>query len=373
MRDHSDDLRDVLASGSFDTEWVADVYYDGARRLAGLPIRDPSFDDDGSALVQSTGGCTVEWTSDFATSLSPRLADDVLAPFGSELSVGVLITAGTFSERVQIGWYRIEDVPSAADQFVEFGDGILPVGSTVELTLQDRFRKVQRDRFDVPGSPPSLTSVLTEAQRITGLQIVREVPDAAIPKSFAYEEERLDPLYDLVEYANAIPYMRPDGTLGQRPIDWSSTVDVVTDGPGGTLVSLGYSMSSDKVYNRVAFRTSANGDDDQQILAVAEIRDGPLRVRNADGSPSPYGRVTYYVSSDLITKRADAQAYVDKLLPQVSSLRVAERPMVEVFNPLRQVGDVLDVRPTGEPAFLGRVSKISRTDGPTQDVTLEVR
>lgn len=372
MRDHSAALRDVLASGAFDVEWVADVYYDGARRIAGLPIRSPSFDDDGTALVQGTGGCTVEWTSDFATSLSPRLADDTLAPFGSELSVGVVISAGSFSERVQMGWYRIEDVPSAADQFVGFGDGILPVGSTVEITLQDRLRKVQRDRFDVPGSPPSRTSVLTEAQRITGLQIVREVPDATIPKGFAYEEERLDPLYDLVEYANAVPYMRPDGALGQRPIDWGTAVDVVADGPGGTLVSLGYAMSSDKVYNRVAFRTSAN-DDDQQVLAVAEIKDGPLRVRNADGSPSPYGRVTLYVSSDLVTTRAQAQAYVDKTLAQVSSLRVAERPMVEVFNPLRQIGDVLRVRPVGEPPFLGRVSKISRTDGPTQDVTLEVR
>jgi hypothetical protein len=373
MRSHSSNLVDVLRSGSFDVEWVADVYYDGARQLSNLPIRSPSIDEDGSALVQGTGSCTVEWSSDFATSLMPRLAGDTLAPFGSELSIAVLISAGSFVERVQMGWYRIDDVPNASDQFVDFGNGILPVGSTVELALQDRFRKVQRDLIDVPGAPPSRNSVLTEAQRISGLQIVREIPDTVIPKTFAYEEERLDPLYDLIEFANGVPYMRPDGTLGQRSIDWGTTVDTVSAGQDGTLVSLGYAMSSDQVYNRVAFRSTANGDEAQQILAVAEITDGPLRVRNADGSPSPYGRVTYYAESDQVTTRAQAKAYVDKLLPQVSALRIAERPMVEVFNPLRQVGDVLLVDPIGEPPFRARVSKISRDDGPTQQTTLEVQ
>lgn len=372
MREHSDDLAAVLSSGSFDTRWVADVYYDGARRLLNLPISEPSFDDDGSSLIQQTGSCTVVWTPDFAESLSPKLADDTFAPFGAELSVGVIISSGNFSERVQMGWYRIQDVPSAEDQFVDFGDGMLPIGSRVELTLQDRMLRTQMDRFDVPGAPTSRASVLAEAQRITGFQIVREIPDATIPTSFAYEEDRLDPLYDLVEFAGGIPYMRPDGSLGQRPIDWPSPSAVVAAGTDGTLVSLGYSMSSDKVYNRVAVRVSG-GDDSEPLLAYAEITNGPLRVRNEDGTPSPYGRVTYYYSSDLVETRAQAQKYADETLPRVSSLRVAERPLVEVFNPLRQVGDVLDVRPIGEPPFLGRVSKISRGDGGTQDVTLEVQ
>jgi hypothetical protein len=214
--------------------------------------------------------------------------------------------------------------------------------------------------------------VLTEAQRITSLQIVREVPDATIPTSFAYEEERLDPLYDLLEFADAVPYMRPDGTLGQRPIAWGAPVDTITDGAGGTLVDLKRSMSSGKVYNRVAVRSSST-DDSAQILASAEITTGPLRARNADGSPSPYGRVTYYVASDLITTRAQAQQYADQTLPRVSSLRVAERQVEELFNPLRQNGDVVTVRSSREPTFTGRVSAISRSDGPTQTVTLEVQ
>jgi hypothetical protein len=372
MRDAQPQLQDVLRSGSFDMQWVADVYYDGERRLENVPITDPRFDDDGGSLVQGTGSCTVIWTPDFAESLSPQRADDTLAPFGAELSVAVIITVGNFTDRVQMGWYRIDDVPDAEDTMLEHADQSVIVGSRVELSLQDRFRRVQKDRFDVPGSPPSRASVLTEAQRITGLQIVREVTDSTIPRGFAYEEERLDPLYDLLEFADAVPYMRPDGTLGQRPIDWTPSVDTITDGNDGSLVSLKRSMSSATVYNRIAVRSSANDGDAQQILGSAEITTGPLRARNADGSPSPYGRVTYYYSSDLITTGVQARDYAIKNLPRVSSLRVSERPMVELFNPLRQVGDVVTIRSSLEPEFRARVKKISRSDGATQSVTLEV-
>ncbi|MBK0297068.1 hypothetical protein IAE22_35035, partial [Bacillus sp. S34] len=55
MRDASADLAQVLRSGSFDVQWVADVYYDGVRRLENLPITAPKFDDDGTSLVQGTG------------------------------------------------------------------------------------------------------------------------------------------------------------------------------------------------------------------------------------------------------------------------------------------------------------------------------
>ncbi len=171
----------MLTSGSFDVQWIADVYYAGSRRMANLPITKPTFQDDRTAKVQGSGTCTVVWTSDFAASLTPRAASDMLAPFGAELSVAVLILAGNFTYRVQMGWYRIDEVPSAADHLEEFGGQLIPVGSTVQLKLMDRMRKTQKDRFDVPASPPQKLSVLTEAQRITGFQIVRELPDGPIP------------------------------------------------------------------------------------------------------------------------------------------------------------------------------------------------
>lgn len=373
MRESTAELREVLESGSFDVQWIADVYYAGTRRLANVPITAPSFTDDRTAKVQGSGSCTVVWSSDIAGSLTPRAASDMLAPFGAEFSVAVLITAGTFTSRVQMGWYRIDEVPSAVDHLEQFGGRLIPVGSTVQLTLMDRMRKTQKDRFDVPSSPPQKDSVLTEVQRITGFQIVREMPDGPIPGSFAYEEERLDPLYDLMALIDAEPYMRPDGSIGQRPLDWPTTTDVLTDGEGGTVVSVGNSMSAEKVYNRVAVRSSASDGSDVQILGSAQITDGPLRAVNPDGSPSPYGRVTYYYSSDFITTSEQANAYAAQLLPRVSSLRTREVPVVEVFNPLRQVGDVLEVRQDGRDTIVGRVKSLDRGEAATQQMTLEVQ
>lgn len=368
MRVHSAQMIDILSS-SFNRRWVADVYYDGTRRVQDIPITEPSFSDDATSLVQSTGSVTVVYQGDFAEEFSPSDVSDLLAPAGAELAVYTIVSVGSFSERVEMGWYRITAVPSATDYTTAYGSQRITIGSKIELELQDRFNRVQRDRFDTPGVPARLTSVFAEFQRLTQLQLTRMVPDAAIPKAIAYEEERLEACYDLIETLGAVPYMRPDGSAGQRPIAWPSPVDTLRGGDDGVLVEVGREMSSENVYNRVAFRST--DDDQNQILAAAEITSGPLRARNLDGSPSPAGRVTYYASSQLITTTAAARDYVNKLLPQVSSLRATEVPVVEKFNPLRETGDVLTVVQR-KGSFLGRVKKISRGTGATQQLTLEV-
>jgi hypothetical protein len=369
VRPYSSQVVELLRY-SFDRRWLADLYYDGERKVADLPISEPSFDDDGTSLVQSTGSVTVVYQGDFADSLSPTDVSDLLAPAGAELAIYCLVSAGAFVERIEMGWYRITEVPSARDETARYGSRQITIGSVVELQLQDRFNRVQRDRFDVPGSPSSLASVFGEVARQTQLQLTKMVPDRAIPRSVAYDEDRLEYCYDLVEVLDATPYMRPDGSIGQRPITWPAPVDTLTGGDQGALVSLGRSLSAERVYNRVAFRSTAN--DQTQILATAEITQGPLRVRNSDGSPSPAGRVTFYAASEFITSRPQAQAYVNNLLPRVSSLRALEVAVVEKFNPLREVGDVLAVaHKSGE--FLGRVKKLGRGTAATQSLTLEVQ
>ncbi|ROS62210.1 hypothetical protein EDF38_1313 [Frigoribacterium sp. PhB160] len=368
MRVHSDQLLEVLEY-SFERRWLADLYYDGERKVADLPIIDPKFDDDGGALVQSTGSVTVIYQGDFADSLSPTTVSDLLAPAGAELAVYCIVSAGDFTERVEMGWYRIVETPSAKDFTAKYGSRRITLGSRVELTLQDRFHRVQRDRFDVPGSPAKLTSVFAEVAKQTQLQLTKMVPDKPIPRSIAFEEDRLEYVYDLVAVLGAVPYMRPDGSLGQRTITWPAPGPVLRGGNGGSLISLARSLSSEAVYNRVAFRSTAG--DQTSIVATAEITQGPLRVRNADGSPSPAGRVTYYASSEFVTSRTQAQAYVNDLLPRVSTMQALEVPVVEKFNPLREVGDVVPIEhPTGD--LLGRVRTISRDSGATQALTLEV-
>lgn len=370
MRLATDDLREALKY-SFDWRWVADLYYDGARRIADLPITNPQFDDDGDSLVQQTGSVTVQYAGHFAESIVPKQAADYLAPFGAELAVYVIVKAGQFTERIPMGWYRITEPSDTREAEAVFRGRRIVTGSTVTLALQDRLSRVQRDRFDLPGSPPSLASTLGEIARLTGLQVTQQVPDARIPASVAYEEDRLEACYDLANVLDSVLRPLPDGSIGQRPNVWPDPVDVLRRGETGSLVSVGRSMSAERVYNRVAVRSSAN--DEKAILASVSITDGPLRASNPDGSTSPFGRATYFYSSDYLTNQEQALAYAQQLLPRVSSLRAVEVPVVEKFNPLREVGDVLFVE-RGEPSesFVGRVKSIGRDTSRTQNLTLEV-
>jgi hypothetical protein len=129
-------------------------------------------------------------------------------------------------------------------------------------------------------------------------------------------------------------------------------------------------LSNANVYNAVVVR-GQDPSGNTIVLASSELTDGPLRVRNADGSLSPYRRVPYYYQSQYITTTAQAKAYADQQLPRVSRLRSITYQLVELFNPLREVGDVLNVYRLGD-AFTCRITDITRDAGGTQQLTVTV-
>jgi hypothetical protein len=129
-------------------------------------------------------------------------------------------------------------------------------------------------------------------------------------------------------------------------------------------------LSNTAVYNAVVVRGTAP-DGSTIVLATAEVTDGPLRTKNADGSLSPYRRVPYYYTSQYITTQAQAQAYADTWISRVSRLRSLTYDLTETFNPLREVGDVLNVYRLGQ-SFTARITDIRRDSGVTQAVTVTV-
>lgn len=374
MRFGSAQLKQVLG-GSFTHRYVADVMFGGVRVQQDLPIVSPQFTDSGSSQVQASGSCTIVYQDDFGKSIAPAKVNDTLAPFGSQIAVSVLIQAGPgFTERIPLGLYLIAEDPSILTKRYRFNGTVLAAGDHVGLTLKDLFAGVQRDRFDTPGTAPDLTSVWKEYQRLVGLPVTKTVADAAIPASVAYQEDKLQACYDLATVLDATAYMTPDGTASMRPNAWPAPVDVLNskdiDPDGGALVDVAPRLSNDGVYNAVVVRgTSADGS--TIVLATSEVKEGPLRVRNPDGSLSPYRRVPYYYSSQYITTQQQAQAYADQMLPRVSSLRSLTYDVVEFFNPLREVGDVLTVNRLGQ-SFTGRITDITRDSGSTQTLTMAV-
>lgn len=365
MRFGTPELEGVL-TGPFDSNYVADLYYNGSRRLESVPITQPRFREDGNATIQHTGSCTVVWSDDFGTSMSPAFLTDPLAPFGAQLVVYSVVKAGPFSERVEFGRFEITDVPSARDEMMRFRGEWLTTGSVVELELKDLFYGLSRESFDVPSSPSDLGSTWRELAVLTGFPLLRNVDDVPITRSVLYPDSKLDAVYDLSRVMlDAVPHLTANGSLSVRPNTWGEPVSTLRRGEG--LVSVSGGMSAAQVYNRVVVRASGG---DPTVLAVAEVTSGPLRVRNPDGSASPFRMRTRYLSSEFVTTSAQAQDWADSELPQVSTLRSRVVTVVETFNPLRERGDVIDIeRPM--TMMHGRVSSIERS-GATQTLTVEV-
>lgn len=369
MKYASANLLEMLGGGGVLCGFTADLYIGGVRKIASLPIMDPSFSWSGNAKIQGSGSCRVVWSSDFAESLSPTGISDDLAPFGPELYVSVTVTVGLLSETVPLGWFPITDVPSARDEYGMFRGRSIVIGSIVELELQDRFMLLDVNPFDVPTPARYLQSVWDEAARITEFQVTESVADAPIPRKVVHSENRLDAVYDLFNVVDAVPYMTDDGTLSARPNEWPEPVGTLRYGEGGTLISVGRGLSAAGVHNRVAVRGESN--DNQRILAVAEVRDGPLRVRNADGTPSPFRPRTRFISSQYVTTYVQAKAWADRELKKSAQVGVRTVPVVELFNPLREVGDVYWLETPGRRE-LARVIDIELSEGGETPMKLEV-
>lgn len=360
----------ATSMGSFNYHFEADIFYDGELRIANAPIADVQFAEDGSAAIQQSGSLTVVWTDVFARSITPRQIGDVLAPFGPQVHLYSVLSVGKrAASRTRIGEFVITDVPSALDEEMEFREELITLGSRVELEFKELAAKIDRDRFDVPTAPTVLTSVWDEVGRVSSMQLTRSIPDAAISRAVMYQENRLDAIADLLDILDAVPHITADGTLSARPNEWPAPVDTLERGNGGSLISVGHAMSAEATYNRVAFRGKSG--DQEMILASAEITDGPLRTRNADGSPSPFGRVTSFVSSDYVTTTAQAQDYVDRELPRAASLGLVVLPVIESFNPFRERGDVIVIRQRRRD-LLGRIRTIDRSSSSkTQSMKVE--
>lgn len=375
MRPHSAELRDVLRGGAFNSRWVVDVFYDDIRAERDVPVTAVTFNEDGTAKIQQSGTLVIVWQDSYGNSVAPQAVGDLFSPFGTTLRLYKIITlGGLFQERVPMGTFVVSDTPEIDSVRWSFFGRSRVKGEKIKLVFKDPFYKVQRNRFYVPGVTPSLASVYDEIQRLTLLPVTRStVTDGTIPRALVYDEDRLEAVYELANVLDAVPYMTADGTVSLRPNVWGSAVDTIdaanaSEDGRGTLVSASYGMSAEGVYNAVVFR----GQGQQAgVLASAQITEGPLRVANANGSDSPFGRVPYFMSSQLVKTPAEAAAIVATWLPRVSRPQATILTITEVENPLREVGDVVTVRRAGQE-FPGRVLSVLRTVGKTQTTRVVV-
>lgn len=364
-------LRAALA-GSFDKWYTADLLYDGSRRASDLPISDVQITEDDSQFVKASGQCTVTIQDDFGRSSSPQQLGDLFAPFGAQLAVYCIVQVGASTWRIPVGVLEITDVPGSRDATSFFRGQIITAASSVQLTLQDLFVRITRDEFPVPSSSSQTASVYKELQAVTGMSLIRSVPDQAIRTPVAYQVDqggRQQAVLDLCDLLDAVPYADPTGNLAVRPNVWPAPVDVMTRGDGGSIVSIGKGMTASGVSNMIVFR-GQDGTSSAGLTSIAQITDGPLRTANPDGTPSPAGRRVVSVSNQMVATQAQADAYTASQLSVQSAPAAVQWPIEETFNPLRELGDVLTVVDEHDNQVTCRIVGIQRDEGATQTVTV---
>jgi hypothetical protein len=346
MRPGSDELKSVLADGSFTKRLIVDAFNGAERTLydIGNDAWELKWDREGN--LKSTGSIRLVHSTPDGTSISPSAITDPLAPYGQEVNVLLEVSAGDFTETVQVGHYRIASVPLAQDEYADFSDRQIVTSSMVDLTLEDRLSLLARRGFRSEENPAS-TSAWAELARISGMQVLQSVADVTLPTDLVYtavKGGRLAAVKTIAGLLGGTEYTTPDGALSVVSSTPGSSVGALVIGEEGTIVGDDGGMDSTEVYNVVV----GQFEDDERIPIVKVwIADGEL-------SPEVIPENTYYHQNSAIKTDVDAIAEVASVGAIVS--RPAKRVLVQcILNPLIEAGDVLEVGRRDGTTFLGQV------------------
>lgn len=316
----------------------ADVLAQGLTTVPGIAISAGSVRADRAGFVRRSATVTVA-----APALVPRLATDLLAPYGSEVRLwrGVVLPDGS-EEVLCVGTFVIWD----AEDSQPF-DGARIAG-------YDRMKLVEQARFLYPrtmgeGSITGrLQQLLTEAVPWAGALNVRAgVVDRAAGQ-VTYDESRADAVRDMAASLGAECYCDPLGTFQLAPIpDPTGPVDWLLDaGDGGALTGARRKLSRDGVYNAVVAKGTGTG-----------LESAPISVPAYDDDPwSP----TYALGPSLLTGRAfglSPMFYASPLLASQEQADMAARSRLRdvtglqrsvsvdgIVQPALEPGDIIGIR-----------------------------
>lgn len=268
----------------------------------------------------------------------PRLATDLLAPYGQELYVERGLAYGNGQrEFVGLGYFRI-NTPEQED---------VPDGE-ITISGQDRMAGIKDGRFE---SPRQFASTLTNGQLVTTL-VTEVYPSAVINwddtavrddttnRTIITEDDRLGTLKDLVTSLGKIVYFDHTGTLQVKtPPDITGAPAFTIDaGEDGVLVQMSRALTREGVFNAV-IATGEAGDTTAPARGVA---------RNLDpSSPTyysgPFGPVPKFYSSPFLTTDAQATTAAESLLRQQLGLPY-QVDLSSIANPALEPYDVISVR-----------------------------
>lgn len=327
------DLPEGVLSRGF--SWSAQVasWRGGSLLAAEVPVLSGSLHGDASADVPESLSIVVP-ARDGARSWVPgEDAYHPLARYGQQLDVVLTIVSQVTRSvgSVSLGRFQI--------QGWDYDD----VQEQVTVTAVGVLQRAVDARFPTPEVPRSGGTFASEFARLVPAGIPVEfdgaLVDRPVPTSFAWDESRIDALYDLADAWPARLRVDSSGTLRVLPPlpDTPDPVLTLMDGVDGTVIATPTEDSRDDVPNVIIFRGSDTDDSSRSpILGVqARVAGGPLR-------PEEYGEVVEFFSSPLVRTAAQAQAAVNTRL--ANAIRPARQRVVTcVPDPRIELDDALEV------------------------------
>ena len=302
-------------------------------------------DPDGTEIeiiggdVKSTATGMIRSTLSLTTSEGwPRLASDLLAPYGNTIYVERGVAYGNGQrEFVGLGYFIIR-----TPEQDETPDG------EVRIAGSDRMAGIADARFL---APRQFASTLTNGQVVETL--IEEVyPSAAISwddtavrddtinRTVITEDDRAGTLKDLCTALGKVGYWRYDGVFRvETPPDITGAASWTIDaGTNGVMVNMSRGLTREGVRNAVV-ATGEAGDTTAPARAVAYNLD-PTSPTYYAGA---FGPVPMFYSSPFITTNAQAQTAADTLLRQQLGLPY-QVDLASIANPALEPYDVISVR-----------------------------
>lgn len=256
-----------------------------------------------------------------------------LARFGQELDVQIVVRSAVtgIEHETRIGRFRIQSWSDGDD------------GGPISVEAVGRLQKAADDRLVLPLAPRASGTLATEFERLLPdgltLQVDQGLTDRACPQGMEWAEDRLAALYEI---ADAWPARLRTDQWGQIVLlpplpEIPAPIVTLTDGEGGTVVSVPRTDTRDQTYNRIVARaqsTEVAGLPPTQAVVSQET--GPMSTLG------PYGVVTKLWSSPLITTLEQARAAGQKML--LDSLRPSRTlPVTLVPDPRLDLDDPVEV------------------------------
>lgn len=333
MRDYSDNLWSALTEGSFDWRLIVDVFSGTDRVLQDLSVTDFKLSWSYSDIGFS-GSLDVTHQTDGGESLIPVGPRGVLSPHsGARVLLMLEVSAGAFSEVVQLGWARITEFTNARDTIVTLEDGRKVVTETsLTLELQGIEVSVSRRGMLFPTQPVSGASCYDELRRLTDFPVVETLPDKPAPL-ITYEASqggRWAACLELGKHLGGAVWVDSYGnlTVHDPDVGISGTLSV---GDEGTITDYEHSADTEQAYNQVV--GIFEDDKGEPLYSVASLSGGLM------GVDSEYGAHTRYYASDFVKTQAAADSAVQAILDQTTLGRSYTVPVEAVVNPLVEVGD----------------------------------